>query len=527
MAFSNDRQYKYQEHIKLGEIIYNTYSLHKANYFNVKNMYNLMIIYYNNDEIYNNVVVKYINNSKNRDNLKILLEQKKNHKNLFNENKMINNFNQNNNFISNNISINLNNQIINQTNNKVIKNNSIKEDFCSPPLIGLESVNDTSYMNAILQCLSQIEKLTNYFKYTDRIDEIIQKYKQKGILCLTESYKILIEHLWPSNYDYISKKNYRRNNNNHNYSSYEFKQKILNMNPLFKSAAANDAKDLVNFIIMTLHEELNKAKKNNSLYIYATQLDQTNQMKIFNSFFQNFVNKNQSIISDLFYGVNSTHTQCSQCKTTKYNFQTYFFLVFPIEEIRNYKIQQLQNNIMNNNNLNMMNMNQNMIHQQNILKFQNNFQNINSININDCFDYNQKMEYLIGENSLYCNYCKNQLTACYQTFLFSCPEILILILNRITGIELNVNVEFPEHLNLYNYISRKETGYMYFLIGVVTFFNGSGENNHFISYCKSPIDYKWYKYNDDLVTEVINFKQEIIDDTIPYILLYQKNENNF
>ena len=35
------------------------------------------------------------------------------------------------------------------------------------------------------------------------------------------------------------------------------------MNPLFEGVAANDAKDLFNFIIMTLHEELNKAKYNN------------------------------------------------------------------------------------------------------------------------------------------------------------------------------------------------------------------------------------------------------------------------
>ena len=51
----------YENQIKLGETIYNTFKLHKANYFNVKNMYNLMINYYNNEEIYNNIVLKIIN----------------------------------------------------------------------------------------------------------------------------------------------------------------------------------------------------------------------------------------------------------------------------------------------------------------------------------------------------------------------------------------------------------------------------------------------------------------------------------
>ena len=35
------------------------------------------------------------------------------------------------------------------------------------------------------------------------------------------------------------------------------------MNPLFEGVAANDAKDLVTFLIMTLHQELNKPKGNN------------------------------------------------------------------------------------------------------------------------------------------------------------------------------------------------------------------------------------------------------------------------
>ena len=68
--------------------------------------------------------------------------------------------------------------------------------------MGLQKVSGTCYMNAILQCLSQIEKLTNYFKYTHRVKDIIKEYKQNGILCLIESYKYLIENLWPSNNEF-------------------------------------------------------------------------------------------------------------------------------------------------------------------------------------------------------------------------------------------------------------------------------------------------------------------------------------
>ena len=68
------------------------------------------------------------------------------------------------------------------------------------------------------------------------------------------------------------------------YPPWEFKEKISTMNPLFKRVAADDAKDLVQFLIMTLHEELNqiKQKPNDDDNYY---IDQTNKelVKKFNS----------------------------------------------------------------------------------------------------------------------------------------------------------------------------------------------------------------------------------------------------
>ena len=55
----------------------------------------------------------------------------------------------------------------------------------------------------------------------------------------------------------------------------------------------------------------------------------------------------------------------------------------------------------------------------------------------------------------------------------------------------------------------------------------SGASGHFISFNKSPIDNKWYQYNDEFVSTVNNFQKEVIDYAMPYILFYQKiNKNN-
>ena len=288
------------------------------------------------------------------------------------------------------------------------------------------------------------------------------------------------------------------------------------MNPLFKGAQANDSKDLVNFIIMTLHEELNKAKKESNPNSIDLKIDQTNRDQVLNYFTVNFTKENQSIISDIFYAMNGTSTQCLKCNIIKYNFQIYFFLIFPLEEVRKMKINNLTNqfNLMNQNNIMMNMMMQN---------FNYNIQNINSVNIYDCFEYNQKLEFFTGENSMYCNNCRGQMPASYNTLLYTTPEIMIIVLNRGKGIEFNVKLEFYEELNLQNFVQFKDFGYLYNLIGVVTHLGESGASGHFIAYSKSPIDGQWYRYNDDIVTKVHSFKEEILDYAMPYILFFKKN----
>ena len=83
---------------------------------------------------------------------------------------------------------------------------SIRLNFKNPPLIGLQNVGATCYMNATLQCLCQIEKLVDFFKYKPQINEIEKKYRNNTTKCLSISFTYLIENLWPSNDEYIIKK---------------------------------------------------------------------------------------------------------------------------------------------------------------------------------------------------------------------------------------------------------------------------------------------------------------------------------
>ena len=368
-------------------------------------------------------------------------------------------------------------------------------------------------MNATLQCLCNIEKFVSYFKYHRYLINTVSEDKGKKKLC--SSFKLLIEKLWPDNYDpnAINKKNQIYKSHRSYSNQYEnifeiqkkndsfppdnFKKKISWMNSLFKGVAANDAKDLVQFLIMKLHTELNRVKGNNNINNIPVQ-NQRNKQLMFQAFASDFVANNASLISDLFYAVNYSITECGYCHSQSFNYQTYFFLVFPLEEVRIFKSQ----NTMNFN--------------------YNNFFNNNEVNIYDCFFYDQKITYMAGNNAMYCNYCKQTCNNSMRTILATGPEILIIILNRGKGTEFKVKINFLEQIDLTSFIEMNQTGCKYNLIGVITHIGESGMGGHFIAYCRNPISKDWHKYNDSIVTPVTDFKKDVIDFAMPYLLFYQK-----
>ena len=427
-------------------------------------------------------------------------------------------YDENNNEIGEIIKLTENENKQNLNNNNNIEKNiacenkkiAIKDNFITPPLIGLENLAFTSYLNATLQCLCQIEKIVNYFKYNNKINEKLKQYKDNNINeTITFAFKNIIENLWPSNSDYINNEYNHQNMNNKYYSPYIFKEILIKMYNINNK----EPKDLINFLITKLHDELNKAPKNIIVNNNNFEIDQSNKMVMLSNFAQKFIKENQSIISDIFYGIKYNCIECSNCKIIKYYFHSYLLLVFPLDEIKNYKIKQLQNFMLLNQNFMLIDP---IIYQQNLLNVQLNIQTINSVNIYDCFEFEQNKECFIFNNSQYCNNCNNMYPFLNKNILYTIPEILIIALNR--EISSNIKLEFAEDLNLMNFIEMKDTGFQLKLIGVITYVG----NENYISYCKSPIDYQWYKYENDSVSKVLNFNEQILNYGVPYILFYQK-----
>ena len=142
------------------------------------------------------------------------------------------------------------------------------------------------------------------------------------------------------------------------------------------------------------------------------------------------------------------------------------------------------------------------------------------VNIYECFDYNQKIFEMNGDNQMWCNICNKLQDSLYGSTLYSGAKYLIINLNRGRGAVYGCNVIFPDDLNIFNYLTYKHGPTYYELFAVISHLGPSSMGGHFIAYCKNRIDNQWYLYNDAWVTLCKEPKQYL--KGMPYILFYRK-----
>ena len=361
---------------------------------------------------------------------------------------------------------------------KIKELEKIIANYKEPILIGLNNIGATCYMNATLQCLSNTKKLTDYFLNIFKNDD-------PNKIMSNEYYKV-IKNLW------------NRENNNKSYSPNSFKEVLSKENPLFEGVQANDSKDLINFLIERFHQELNVININiNNINNDDSQInpDQTNEQMMFKIFLDEFTEKFNSPISNLFYGILETKSQCKGCNIIKYNFQVYSFLEFPLQQVNQFFYNKGKRPLVLSNGKNP------------------------DVDIYECFEYNMKIDLMTGENQMHCNICNRLCDAYYSTIIYSFPNYLIINLNRGKGATYECNVIFPEQLNVINYATFKQGITAYELYAVICHLGPSSMSGHFVAYCKNSIDHKWYLYNDAIVTQCKREQQ--YKDGMPYILFYK------
>ena len=362
-----------------------------------------------------------------------------------------------------------------------------KEEEETTIIRGLDNIGATCYMNATLQSLSNTPTLAEYFLNEFKLNE------NDGSKKLSNAFYVLLKHLWKKN---AKKKSFPPN---------DFKKVLSEENPLFSGIAANDSKDLLNFILERLHKELNKKENDNeniNIYNNEQNLDQAqlNEEMMKTIFFKDFTKNYRSIISDNFYFTMETKVKCLGCNLIKYNFQVNPFIEFPLEEVNKYLYSQ--GRLMSLVNLDGSNP---------------------DVNIYNCFEYYNKIDLMSGENKMYCNNCQKCWDSYYQNILYILPKYLIINLNRGKNAAYQCKVLFPEQLDITNYVTYKDMNTKFELYAVICHIGPSSMSGHFVAYCRNRMDQKWYLYNDAIVT--LCQQPNEYQNKMPYILFYRSLNN--
>ena len=339
--------------------------------------------------------------------------------------------------------------------------------------LGLQNIGATCYMNATIQCLCHVAKLKNYFLNK----ETVMKDMQNKACPLTNEFYNLINILWKENYE---GKNY--------YAPNGFKDIISKMNPLFKGITANDSKDLIIFLYENIHREINNPQYQKTKIQSAMNNPELQEFRL------DYYPKNSSIIIDTFFFEHQNQIKCLNCQFVRTNYNIYNILIFPLEKVREFMIKRYPGNL-------------------------------EKVTLENCFENYQEYELLSGSNQIYCNTCNQMANAANINMIYNSPEVLTIILNRGKGIQFDVNFDYPLVLNIDRFIvdiNCKNNNYE--LICVLCHLGPSGMAGHFIAFCKSPVNGKWYMYNDAMVNECNdprNSNNTMIEN-IPYVLFYQK-----
>ena len=243
---------------------------------------------------------------------------------------------------------------------------------------------------------------------------------------------------------------------------------------LEKNNVEKNPYEIITYIFETLHNELNTAKMN-SKKIEPNINDRDNVIKCG---IENFTNSNYSLISNKFNLFEIVELQCTICNTKTYNFITSTNLKLDI--LGCYKEED--------------------------------------ISLKDCLNYQEK----INQVNNFCNNCNKPVPTMKSSKIFSLSNLLMISLDKGSG-ESFIPYNIEGKINLVDFVEFNDSPTKYELIGVIST-TLKMDDYIYVSFCKSPIDKKWYYYDNEIVEQTEYELLITMNDGcqyIPHILLYK------
>ena len=350
---------------------------------------------------------------------------------------------------------------------------------------GLVNIGSTCYMNATLQCLLHVNELIAYFldeypKDKTNLNNINKNIRTKGEI--SNAFYNLVVGVYDNkkqkaNTVVLNRFNYFNVFSDLNaFSPDEFKRTLGYYNSQFKNFEANDSRDLILYLLQSMHEELNYFGNKNLKFNLPNQY---NCFETYNIFNMEYNSNNFSKISVLFYGTYINTTICQVCKQILYNFQKFEFISFALFYYNNKKF-----------------------------------------NIYDGFRDNNKPSLLTGENLNFCNICKKLQEAESIVRIFEPPNKLLINLDYGKNKKYQPSkIEFDEEIDITEFVVFDyKQRIRYRIFGVCTHYGYSGSSGHYKAFCRNK-ENKWYVFNDSSCGECS--KNDIYGGS-PYLLLYER-----
>ena len=326
-------------------------------------------------------------------------------------------------------------------------------------LSGLVNLGNTCYFNSALQCLIHTDALTGYFLSRDYSKDINTTELKGNGAVIANNYYNLVKGLTEE--QCIVRPS-------------SFKRIIDILSVRFRGSRQHDSHECLIFILDFLHSSLSYKVK---MRLNVTPPISNESIKLEQQAFldyKRYYNDNYSKIVELFHGQFCMVLHCPKCAYASYTFDP--FVCIPLD-----------------------------LHE-------------NLTTLDACLKSYTQGELLDDDNKWECDKCKERVRANRQTKLWKVPKYLIIQLKRFNkkGRKLSYNIQFPEKLNVREYVHKeRNTKCDYELYGISNH-TGGLHGGHYFSYCKVNGD--WYCFNDAGVSKI---ERNTIITPNAYLLFYK------